>query len=248
MKEKNKSGLITAKTTTISDGAIHQREKERRIMKPLIVFLHVPKTAGSSLATILNKNFKGRVLNVRAWDNDPGDLKNIDCIHGHIPMSYINCFIEPLKREKKYITILRDPIHRSISWYRYRNKLRGLEWKEFVSMKSLFTFNSFTKMFRSKSPDEDIELKDIEDCIYQLQEKDFTVFNTFHKDGVFRGFSSILEWCDEMGFEYDRKKVRHNITNNNIPVDDNMKEIVCARNFFDCVLYHDLLKLYGLKG
>ena len=81
-------------------------------MSPQIFFIHIEKTAGSSIVKSLiepNVPNNRRVGTVRSY------LKNrsADCAHGHSPHG----FHRFTKRPVEYITMLRDPVDRAVSWY-----------------------------------------------------------------------------------------------------------------------------------
>ena len=96
-------------------------------MKPLIVFIHTPKTAGMSLIDCLNNNFnaqgcgaKGNKL-ITNWSHyyPPYlDYKpSLQCIHGHLSISQfeaLRCF---KGRPKVYFTLLREPRQRTASYF-----------------------------------------------------------------------------------------------------------------------------------
>lgn len=89
----------------------------------LIVFLHLPKTAGTTLHHILNSAYgerhyripnKSSLQNIQK--NGIGvDINKIDCVSGHMPYG-IHKFID---RDVKYFTFLRHPAYRLRSYYQY---------------------------------------------------------------------------------------------------------------------------------
>ncbi len=127
----------------------------------LIIFTHIPKTAGTSLKQILNKNYdsdnifllygdnplKKSIklliddLNVTLQNEDTKESKNgqkIKVIGGHLGFGLHELIIP---RYFTYMTLLRNPIERVISYYshvkRYFNnqlgdKARSMTLKEFV--------------------------------------------------------------------------------------------------------------------
>ncbi len=87
-------------------------------MTPQIIFIHIPKAAGSSLIESLiapNVDDLRHVGNLRSY------LKNRDAdgVRGHNPYGF-HYFT---RRPVKYITVLRDPVERAVSWYYF---IKGL--------------------------------------------------------------------------------------------------------------------------
>ena len=97
----------------------------------MLVFVHIEKTAGTSIKYILRNNFgihhcdslknKKEIFTQQDLDLAKKIFGNIRCITGHN-------IVEPTKHlnedELKFITFLRDPIKRSASFYQ-DNCLRG---------------------------------------------------------------------------------------------------------------------------
>jgi hypothetical protein len=89
-------------------------------MKKLLYFLHIPKTAGTSLNKTLKSNFETEKVYPFAtyhqvFTNSKLDLDSYDFIHGHFTMS----FIENLKSTPNIITVFRNPISRVVSAYNH---------------------------------------------------------------------------------------------------------------------------------
>lgn len=94
-----------------------------------IVFLHVPKTGGMSLTSLLRRQFPSdAVLELEGplaaasekLASLPG-LQRIRCIHGHVAFGLHRAL--PAAR---YVTLVRDPIERIVSIYYYAR--RRPEW------------------------------------------------------------------------------------------------------------------------
>lgn len=95
-------------------------------MKNPIIFLHIPKTAGSTFKQILrneypeNKRFeivvRDKALMTDEFLQLPSDKKeSLDLLYGHMEFGLHQKF----QKEVKYITFLRDPVSRVISNYYY---------------------------------------------------------------------------------------------------------------------------------
>jgi hypothetical protein len=99
---------------------------------PLVVFVHIPKTAGTTLAAVLRTNEPGkryrRVANVFKGGSGgaktsveyvrlrrEGELDGVHLISGHFPLGVRDHL--PKDRELRCCTILREPVDRTISHY-----------------------------------------------------------------------------------------------------------------------------------
>lgn len=95
-------------------------------MKEKLIFLHIPKSAGSTIQTIFKRLYKRNSYFV---DGNHPDLniikdklvsqKNIRLCFGHMDFG----IHENIGQEYKYVTIIRDPIERVISQYYYVKRL-----------------------------------------------------------------------------------------------------------------------------
>ena len=101
------------------------------------VFIHVPKTAGTSLRKIIEKNYRPEQL-FFVYDKHPGfysindmkklkseDIKNFKIIMGHFPFNKVFFPAEKMR----FVTMVREPIERVISYYHHimthNNEWRG---------------------------------------------------------------------------------------------------------------------------
>jgi len=95
-----------------------------------LIFLHIPKTAGSTFHMILNKRYKPHEIKnlfgsrysepeIKSFIEAPVETKkNIRLLKGHMPYGMHNY----LPDESKYISVLRNPVERVISQYYYIKK------------------------------------------------------------------------------------------------------------------------------
>lgn len=96
----------------------------RRFNEHAVIFLHIPKAAGTTLHRVLERQFPRETIfsidgaNVQKSINEFKNLSEkerlkIKCLKGHMPFGLHEYFPQP----STYVTLLRDPIDRIISHY-----------------------------------------------------------------------------------------------------------------------------------
>jgi hypothetical protein len=97
--------------------------------KPIVIYLHVPKTGGTTLSHILDWNYP-RVHVINHYDQIPPFLalpddekRGYDCLRGQIFYGFHAYLPQPAT----YITMLRHPVKRFVSQYHYTMARRKRE-------------------------------------------------------------------------------------------------------------------------
>lgn len=115
-------------------------------MKPLLISLHLPKTAGTSFSAVLTRHFGDRLY--RDYEDRPLNQpslarklhaakqslanrktpqlpENADCVHGHfLPLKYRWM---PTHRPTQFVVWLREPVTRLASHFRYWQQSYAVE-------------------------------------------------------------------------------------------------------------------------
>jgi hypothetical protein len=109
---------------------VTERARDQDERKPLVVFIHIPKTAGTTLGSVLRATYPpGEVLSLgnifkgaggfdaRKAARLPLSIKDLGqgaaVLGGHVPFGIRRY----LPDETRYVTLLRDPIERTLSQY-----------------------------------------------------------------------------------------------------------------------------------
>src|SRR5438876_9976046 len=94
---------------------------------PLLVFVHIPKTAGTTISTILHHHYgpRSRRINTSGAAHDAGRLQErvtaalaeptVQVVQGHISFGVS----ELLPADARYATLLRDPVERTLSEFHH---------------------------------------------------------------------------------------------------------------------------------
>ena len=123
-------------------------DAERLSRAKPVLFLHIPKTGGSSFLTVLGNVFgERRVRRLRGADEMAqaqidrivsDEIQDIDCLVGHFP---IHVFAKCLDTFRPF-TILRDPVDRVMSLFRFLKRAPQSE-TERLELREGFGFDDF---------------------------------------------------------------------------------------------------------
>ncbi|MEL7447991.1 MAG: hypothetical protein AAFN78_02220 [Pseudomonadota bacterium] len=105
----------------------------------ILAFVHIEKAAGTSLIHILRRNFFLRYLDVRPLSTEAHELFTAEdmrrslrvnpmlrCISGHSVKPFGD--LEEAYPQVQYITLLRDPVARYVSQYKYWTRVLRKDW------------------------------------------------------------------------------------------------------------------------
>jgi len=95
-------------------------------MHSQIIYLHIPKTAGTSFRLLMIKNYPED----RLWwnvDDFSGNLNDYKFIGGHRPYDF---YTEHKNPEKLFISVVREPVSRAISLFNYHVNGEDIQQRE----------------------------------------------------------------------------------------------------------------------
>lgn len=161
-------------------------------------FLHVPKTAGVTLHSLLQQNFKieetfvfRQFSNTGQFDYLPKRVSRVfgyNFVSAHFPFWYFQK--NDLRFGQNYIvTVLRDPIERVISHWTYINSRRNLKDMEPLQSPLDVHPNIMCKMFASDPNLTGEEL--LKSSIENLQKINFIIFQDDFENGVKALFAKL---------------------------------------------------------
>lgn len=129
---------------------------------PLFVFLHVPKTAGSSLRLAMSRMFGPHVRfftkseelaptpeNVAAWAT-PAFYNRHLLIGGHVRRNHAVVQPAHLNRRIIYVAMFRDPVKRAVSGYDFSRRFPGHPIRDFLADKTLLQAATMPGPFRDR--------------------------------------------------------------------------------------------------
>ncbi len=221
-----------------------------------IIFLHIPKAGGTTLHSIIEKQYKKEnIFTIDGKNIDettsllintpPSKKKKIKCLKGHMYYGLHKYF----QQKFNYITFLRDPIERTISEYYYlkyisKNKLHKIILKEQMTLldyvKSDIAINTDNIQTRliggsgekllTNNPLK-ITQKDLDNAIFRLKNKFKFVGLLEEYDKSLILTKKIFHWKNIYYYKINvNPRKKQNISNKTI-------EIIKNKNKYDIALY-----------
>ena len=95
---------------------------------PLLILLHIPKCAGTSVAAAISDHFGrencyfyGKNEPYKKYEKSAHGLGKYKFVKGHLTLDQINLINGP----KKIFTMMREPVDRVLSWYEFIQRNKG---------------------------------------------------------------------------------------------------------------------------
>ena len=191
-----------------------------RFNKNQITFIHVPKTGGASIRDHLEKNLNNFYIFEKKSEHNP-----------------VSLLCSP--KDYKYITFLRDPIHRVYSYYNMLKKHdfvpgHNLAKKSLVDLliNSYQARNMYCQYFSG------FPFENVNEEIYNLA---ITNLKNFQFVGKFEDFdNSFIELCRKLNLT--NNKIIHINRNTYTAISEDQKRLIEKYNYYDIKLYNELFK------
>ncbi len=228
-----------------------------------IIFLHVPKAAGSTVQRMLRRKFGHRFLECQ-WSEADQQSKQLETFDAATHGTRVVCghfgygIHEALSGESEYLTILRQPAKRAHSFYRYAATTPGhylrerlvrerMSFEEFLMSRMMVEIDNFqTRLFSGENgrvnekPIGQLDAGDLEKAKRRLEE-----------DFVFVGLSedldgTLLLWKQYFGWRSVFYQ-RINVTQGGLDGGDSLSAAVAAvheTQAMDLDLYETARRLF----
>ncbi len=119
-------GLATSLVPVLQEMLLEQPAKKALVDEPLLVSLHLPKTGGTSLLSVLKEKYGPGFRSAYGRYASPGSSvlhegEPVSCVHGHNIVKMFAPILES-RRDQQWITFLREPLASAISLYYFARK------------------------------------------------------------------------------------------------------------------------------
>lgn len=213
-----------------------------------LIYMHIPKTGGTTLSNIIDKNYRKTILYIHVRQNitllEQENLEGVGAFMGHYPYGTHRYIQEPCV----YISMMRDPIECVISLYYYilaeklrywHEEVKTMSFHEFLedSKYDIETSNMQTRYFcGGHTPDIGLAKKN-------LEKKFLVVGITEQYDDSLKVMQRELGWKD---VSYSRAMVNtERPLRMNVP--DSIITKIIEMNKLDIELYHFAKNLLNKK-
>lgn len=228
-------------------------------MNSPVIFYHIPKSAGTTLNSVLKKNYQPENfvecgINTQAFMADmktwpPDRLAQVRLLQGHFPFG----IHELLPGRPRYFTLLRDPVDRVISYYYHAKReplhylhkhIHGNDWslKDLLESRIPIMMNDAQVRLISGVFDT-LPFNEVDE---RLLEQAITNLRTFAVVGVMEQFDLTLLLLQKAFGWRDINYVTTNIGENRQPAEMHSAEIietVRRYNRYDAMLYEEARRL-----
>lgn len=248
----------------------------KRDHKKPVIFLHIPKTAGSALHTLLHNNYKREEMFIighdgvnektEAFSEKVGESKNwlknasisekekIKCVIGH--MSFGMHVLFP--NEAQYITMMRHPVDRIISHYNYVKTTEGHYLHNNYDIKKMSLENYIKNV---KSPElNNGQVRMLSNTVTKVSygkcESDMlllaakNISNYFLHAGIQEEFqTSVQQLCNKLSWKNTHIDIVNSTGSKKEPVTSEAITEIVEMNLLDIALYNAIsMKVKGLQN
>ena len=208
----------------------------------VIIFMHIPKTGGCTLNSIINKQYDDNHIFKQMFPGSEkisfykylnvGIKENLKVVMGHV---YYGVHTFLTQKNYSYITLIRNPIHLTISLYYYVLSDVNNYYYPFISTMSLYEFitsdlygpNLQTRMLNGHNID------DLDSAVHNLKNNFSFVGITERFDESLKVLNKLFNWnVDDYTLE--------NITPNKpliTDIDPNIIDLIASKNKNDFEIY-----------
>ena len=177
-----------------------------------LVFLHIPKTAGSSIIAFFQDVFGRDAVWVHGQNFEVSQLtrdipSHVRMICGHFELSDVDWL---LPGDFQYLSIVRDPIERIVSYHEFVLATTGHPDQAHLPTSDINVNLEQSELFRSTMQDQQarfLSADGIANSVRNLVERGMLSLATINEVGPF-----IREVCDRAGIQYSSEPGRENVS------------------------------------